>query len=120
MEGKINIFILADNVLVVNGLRHYLEDRFKERVSVSGFYETKSCLKNINGQTHLVVLDYFIGGRSGKETLRLIKAVNDETEVIMHSSNEDVAAAVNAFMHGEKGLFNMTRKFKYKLDRQFS
>src|SRR5258706_15613810 len=97
---NLNLFILADNALVVNGLKHYLEERFNSRIRVYSFYDTKSCLKKVNRHTNVVVLDYFIGGRSGMEALRCIKALNPETEIIFHSSNDDVMAAVNAYLKG--------------------
>jgi DNA-binding NarL/FixJ family response regulator len=117
---RINVFVLADNALVVNGLRHYLEDRFGDGINITGFYDNRSCLKKISDDTHIVVLDYFIGGRSGMETLRCIRAINSETEVIMHSSNEDVAVAINAYTRGEKGLFNISKKYTYQLAKQYS
>ena len=96
-NGKINLFIVADNALVVNGLKHYIQKRFGTWINIFGFYDRKSCLKKVDGSTGVVVLDHFINGKPGIETLKSIKAINPLTEVIMHSSNEEVAELIHAF-----------------------
>jgi DNA-binding NtrC family response regulator len=101
MNGrKLNLFIVADNVLIVNGLRHYLLNRFGESIQVSNFYDRRSCLRKLNKETQIVVLDQKIAGREGQDTAKTIKKINPQTVVIMHSSNEEVAASVAAFQSG--------------------
>ena len=96
-DEKINLFIVADNALVVNGLKHYLDKRFGRAIKISNFYNKKSCLRKIGKNTEIVVLDYFFGERSGAETIKTIKSINPFTEVIMHTSNEEVASSIEEF-----------------------
>lgn len=93
-EEKLNLFIVADNVLVVNGLKHYLTERFGDKIRITNFYDSRSCLKKLHSGIHMVVLDYVISGRSVAETLKSIRKINPNAKVVMHSSNEEVAASI--------------------------
>lgn len=93
---KINLFIVADNALVANGLKHFLGKKFTD-VTISRFYDCRTCLKKINRDTQVVILDHVIHGRSGEEAMRSIKTINPDTEVIMHTSREDVAAMLEIY-----------------------
>jgi DNA-binding NtrC family response regulator len=106
---KINLFIVADNALIANGLKNYLSQKFRD-INVTRFYDCRSCLKNINGKTCVVVLDHVIHGRSGEEAMRSIKTINPGTEVIMHTSRDEVASRLEVYcqermrMLGQKAL----------------
>lgn len=102
---KLNIFIVDDNRLLVISLKKYLENRFGSGINISTFYDGESCLKNIDKNTNIVILDYFLNGdnsyaKNGIEILKEIKARNPKTKVIMLSRNEDVAVAVESFREG--------------------
>jgi two-component system OmpR family response regulator len=102
---RTNIFIVDDNKLMVLSLKHYLEKKFGAGVNVSIFYEGESCLEKINKQTDIVILDYFLDGenknaKNGLEILKSIKEINPQTEVILFSSNEGIAIAIEAFRAG--------------------
>jgi DNA-binding NarL/FixJ family response regulator len=115
---KLNIYILADNALVVNGLRHALESRFRQRVNVTGFYDSRSCLKKVDANTHLAVLDYFLEGKSSLATSKCISAVNPKTRVIMHSSKEDVLNSVGSLLNGVV-IYAPQLKFSQKSANQY-
>jgi DNA-binding NarL/FixJ family response regulator len=98
----INLFIVDDNKLLVADLKNYLHSRFKNDLEISTFYDGESCLKKINKDTHIIILDYFLDGKNGLDILKLIKVSNPKTEVIMLSSNEDIAIAIETFRAGAK------------------
>lgn len=97
-----NLFIVDDDNLIVTTLKKYLQDRFGNTVKISTFNDGESCLKKVDKETQIVILDYFMEGKNGLETLKSIKEINPETEVIMLSTNEDVAVAVESFKMGAK------------------
>ena len=97
---EINLFIVDDNKFTVTALKHYLQNRFKFGVKVSTFYDGESCLKKVDKKTDIVILDYFMEGKNGLETLKAIKMINPKTEVVMLSSNEDMSLAVETFRAG--------------------
>ncbi len=103
METKIsNIFIVDDNKLMLTALKQYLENRFGSNISITTFSDGESCLDKVNGETHIVILDYFLNGENGLNILKSIKDINPDTEVIMLSSNEDIAIAIDTFHAGAK------------------
>ncbi len=102
MQQGINLFIVDDNPLVIADLKNYLENRFKTGINISSFGNGESCLNKMDKDTHIVVLDYFMEGKNGMEVLKSIKALNPKTEVIMLTSNEDVAVAIESFRTGAK------------------
>ena len=97
-----NLFIVDDNKLLATDLKHYLQGRFGEDVHISTFSDGESCLEKVDKDTHIVILDYTMDGQNGLEILKLIKAINPKTEVIMLSGNEDMAIAIQTFRNGAK------------------
>lgn len=97
-----NLFIVDDNELMLTDLKIYLQNRFGADVKISTFKDGESCLKKIDKDTHVVILDYFMEGKNGLEILKSIKEINPKTEVIMLSGNEDMALAIESFRMGAK------------------
>jgi len=97
-----NLFIVDDNRLMVTDLKHYLQNRFGNSIQISTFSDGESCLEKVDQKTHIVILDYFLEGKNGLETLKSIKKINPKTEVIMLSGNEDVGLAIETFRAGAK------------------
>lgn len=103
MENQgLNLFIVDDNKLLVTDLKHYLQTRFGVGVNISTFNDGESCLEKVDKRTNIVILDYFLDGKNGLEILKEIKLKNEKTEVIMLSSNEDIALAIESFREGAK------------------
>ena len=103
MENQeINIFIVDDDKFIVTSLKHFIQNRFKFGVKVSTFYDGESCLKKVDKKTDIVILDYFMEGKNGLETLKAIKMINPKTEVVMLSNNEDISLALETFRAGAK------------------
>jgi DNA-binding NtrC family response regulator len=103
METRgLNLFIVDDNKLAVTDLQYYLQNKFGASINVSTFSDGESCLAKIDKDTQIVILDYFMAGKNGLDTLKAIKSINPKTEVIMLSGNEDVALAIETFRAGAK------------------
>jgi len=96
----LNLFIVDDNKSMVNALKQYLQSRFGVSLKISTFYDGESCLEKVDEDTHIVILDYQMTGKNGIEVLKLIKAINPKTEVIMLSSNNDIVLAIDSFRMG--------------------
>jgi len=99
---KLNLFIVDDDTSMVIALKNYLNNKFGSALKISTFYDGESCLKKIDDQTHIVLLDYFLNGKNGLEVLNDIKSINPKTEVIMLSSHEDIATAIESFRKGAR------------------
>jgi DNA-binding NarL/FixJ family response regulator len=96
----LNLFIIDDNQLMATGLRIYLNNRFGTNLNISTFNTGVSALKEVDTNTAIVILDYYLEGENGNDILKSIKKINPNTEVIMLSSNEDIAIAIDSFRNG--------------------
>ena len=99
---KLNLFIVDDNKSMVTVLKQYLQNKFGANIIISTFYDGESCLEKVNKDTHMVILDHFLNGKNGLEVLKLIKEKSPQTEVVMLTSHEDVATAIESFRAGAK------------------
>lgn len=94
---KLNLVIVANNALVVNGLKHYLKDRYGEDVSISNFYDSRSCLRKMKKDTQVIVTDCFLNGRNAADCLKSVKQTYPNAKIILHSSREEVAAWIDRY-----------------------
>jgi len=99
---KLNLFIVDDNKSMVAALKQFLLNKFGANINITTFYDGESCLEKINQYTDMVILDHYLNGKNGLEVLKEIKEINPKTEVIMLSSNEDIALAIQSFRAGAK------------------
>ena len=95
-----NLFIVDDNPLVVTGLRNYLNLKFGNNLTISTFSTGKSALEQLDKNTGIVILDYYLENENGNDVLKAIKEINPTTKVIMLSSNEDIGVAIESFRNG--------------------
>lgn len=96
----LNLFIVDDNKSMVTSLKQYLKSRFGGSVNIRTFLSGESAIEKVDKDTHVVVLDYAMEGKDGLQTLREIKEVNPGTEVIMLSSNNDIAVVIESMREG--------------------
>jgi DNA-binding NtrC family response regulator len=101
-NNVINLFIVDDDVLSSTLLKHHLNEKFGANISISTYIDGKSALQKIDKNTSIVILDYFLEGENGNDVLKSIKEINPKTEVIMLSSNENIAIAIESFRKGAK------------------
>ena len=101
---KHNIYIVDDNAVKAGALRKFLLNRFDNKVTISLYFNGSSCLRSMHNNVQLVILNYMGKNHEntthGVEVLKMIKNRFPKTEVIMHSSNENVAVAVDAIQSG--------------------
>jgi DNA-binding NtrC family response regulator len=104
MEAKqLNLFIVNNDPVLISILKVYLEDRFKNSLIISTFIDWENCLTAVSEDTDIVILDYILKNKNvGLKVLKAIKKINPITEVIMFSSNEDVAQAIDSIRLGAK------------------
>ena len=95
-----NIFIVDSDREMVSKLKQYLITRFGGQLNISTFYSGESCLEKVTSRTDIVILDLFFSGKDGDQIHKSIKAINPLTEVIFHTSNENIADAIDSFRNG--------------------
>lgn len=106
-EHAINLYILNDNVETAGKLRRYLMKRFGNLLNISLFFSSRSCLRMMGSQVHLVVVDDYLneGGNAGTQGTEVLKKIKDRspaTEVVILTTNEDIGSAVEAMRLGAR------------------
>jgi two-component system OmpR family response regulator len=82
-SSKIKIFLVDDDLMFVKSLKHLLSE---ERREIKTFSCGEECLKSINEQPSIIVLDYSLNNSlNGVQVLNRIKHSSPETKVIMLS-----------------------------------
>lgn len=113
-DHAINLYILNDNVETAGKLRKYLIKRFGQFLNVSLFFSSRSCLRMMGNDVHLVVVDDYLNegrntGTQGVEVLKKIKERSPNTEVVILTSNEDIGSAVEAMRLGARDYISNER-----------
>lgn len=99
-----NLLLLEDNPQSSFRIVAFLETKFSNSLSISTFTNGDNLLKSVKSDTSIVILDYDLKGEQGDLILQKIKAINPNTEVIILSSDDDIAIAIDAYRKGAKSF----------------
>jgi DNA-binding NarL/FixJ family response regulator len=99
-----NLFLLEDNPLSSNRIVDFLEKRFSNALTISTFTDGENLLKKVDVDTAIVIIDYDLKGEKAEGLVLEIKKTNPKTEIIILSSDEDIATAIDAFRNGAKSV----------------
>lgn len=99
------IFLVDDDIKTLIMLKHHLENKIKQELTVNVFAYGENCLDRLSEKPDIIVLDYYLSeiredAQTGVEILKKIKAINPNIEVIMMSSQEDMATALETIRSG--------------------
>ncbi len=125
-KNKINIFIVDDNKVFSMALKADIEDAFADLVIEIFTFETgEKCKRRfMQVMPELVILDYYLnsadfGAADGIKVLDWIKQENEETNVIMLTSDDHIDIALKSLKHGASDYIVKTetqfRKINYSL-----
>src|SRR4030042_4453591 len=101
-EQKTLLFLVDDDALFLKSLE--IEFAQNTKSVIKTFPTGELCLKNLSQNPDIIILDYYLNGINknainGLETLDRIKAANPLIPVIMLSSQDKIAVAVNCMKH---------------------
>jgi len=101
-EKKILLFLVDDDALFLKSLE--IEFSQNTQSTVRTFPTGELCLENISQNPDIIILDYHLNSIdmnaiNGLETLDKIKKANPGIPVIMLSSQDKIAVAVNCMKH---------------------
>lgn len=106
-KNNINIFIVDDNKVFIQALKADIETVFENLpIQVQSFETGEACLEKFNEiKPQVVILDYHLNSKypyaaDGVQVLDLIKKENQDTNVIMLTSDDTLDIASKAFKHG--------------------
>ena len=102
-EKPKKIFIVDDNVIFTETMKDYLTKEVPHTISV--FYTGEDCLKHISENPDIIILDYYLNtvqkdAANGLEILNSIRKYYPDTHVVMLSSQESYATALQSIQKG--------------------
>jgi len=129
-RSQIKIFIVEDNNLFALALKKDIETAFAGKsIMIQSFETGETCIEKFNQEKpQVVILDYNLNSKypnaaNGIEVLDWIKNENDETFVIMLTSNDHIDIAIKSFQHGASDYVVKTEtqfmKINYSLHNFF-
>lgn len=93
------IFIVEDNEIYTMMLDQKLSELLTN-YNLRTFRSGEECIENLNLDPDIIVLDYYLPGKDGLETLRQIKTIKAETPVIILSHQKDIHIALELLEAG--------------------
>jgi DNA-binding NtrC family response regulator len=106
-QNSTTIFIVDDNKIFSTTLKSSIENAFEKRSLKIHLFETgESCLKKLPElKPQLIILDYFLDSKvlnaaNGLLVLEKIKEYDNNTSVIMLTSNDFIEIALKSFHRG--------------------
>lgn len=110
------LFVVEDNDLFAMVINHNIKEKYN--FSVSYFSDGESCIKNLNKKPDIIILDYFLKGMNGLETLKEIKKKNDSIPIIILSSQKDLGIAAKLMKEGAYSYIEKDNEFLAKLFKE--
>ncbi|MCE3280618.1 MAG: hypothetical protein K0S44_2809 [Bacteroidetes bacterium] len=105
-KKNLNVFIADEDKVMTTALKNDLKETFGSDINITVFNSAKDCLEKVDDNTHMVILAYDFKKRknpeNGIEVLKFIKKNYPLTEVIMHSSNDDLRVILKSIKLGAK------------------
>ena len=110
------IFFVDDDKMMLNLMEYTFKCR--EGFEVKSYFSGEECIKNLNLDPELIVLDYYMGGddenaMTGLDTLKKINASKKDLPVIILSREKD-RETINEFI--KEGAMKYVIKDDYFID----
>ncbi len=118
---KHTLYIVDNNKHVAGTLRRFLLNHFKENLNIKLYFSDKSCLRMMHEDVELVILDQNLNekGDPSKQSVEFIKIIKErfpQTQVVIHTSSEEVAMAVESMRAGASEYIVKDNKSWFKLE----
>jgi two-component system, OmpR family, response regulator len=101
-DKRTTIFLVDDDAVFLKNLEIEFLDNVD--INVETYPTGELCIKNLSKKPDVIILDYHLDGidanaMNGIDTLDKIKEYNEDTAVIMLSSQDSIDVAVNCMHH---------------------
>src|SRR5687768_5703172 len=115
--SPLNLLILDENKMGAEPLKAYLNSKFGTQINISLFFEEEACVRSIDQNSSVIVLNYFLDKNDktmerGLKVFNSIRKKKPTVEVIMMTSKMEGARAIDELQ--EMVTKYITRKEYYK------
>ena len=113
---KIKIFLVDDDEMFVNSLKHSLSGK---KIEITSFTNGEECIKHINEYPRIVVLDYALNeSMNGVQVLNQIKHASPDTNIIMLSGIDNKNIINDTLKYGAYDFIEKDESAVYKLKKE--
>ena len=98
---KPTLFVIEDQPIYSLAIDTRLKNVFNYNVRI--FQTGEECLKHLDEQPDLIVMDYYLPGMNGLETMRAIKKQQPHLPIIFLSGQQEINAVLDAIQEGADG-----------------
>jgi len=101
-----SVFLVDDDTMFLSSLKNSLSQNFKSGVEVSTFTSGEECLKKMEDNPDIVILDYYLNddqhpnAMDGLEVLKKIKETSEDSAVIILSGQDKLQVALDSIKSG--------------------
>jgi two-component system OmpR family response regulator len=105
-QDSYSVFLVDDDSMFLSSLKNNLTQNFKSDIEVSTFTSGEECLKAIENNPDIVILDYYLNddqhpnAMDGLEVLKKIKETSEESTVIVLSGQDKLQVALDSIKSG--------------------
>jgi len=105
-QNSFSVFLVDDDKMFLSSLKTSLTQQFKSGIEVSTFTSGEECLKKVEDNPDIIVLDYYLNddqhpqAMDGLEVLRKIKENSEDSTVIMLSGQDKLQVAIDSIKNG--------------------
>ncbi|MGP8215502.1 MAG: response regulator [Bacteroidia bacterium] len=117
-SDKIKIFLVDDDVMFTESLKHLLSE---DRAEIKSFTTGEECIKYLDEEPEIIILDYSLNNEmNGVQVLNRIKHFCPDTKIIMLSGvdNENIIndtlkyGAYDFIAKGEKSVVTISKEVR--------
>ena len=95
------VFIVEDNVMYAKTLEASIKAHFPQVTNIRLFPVGETCLPELHHNPDLIIMDYFLDTKytdaeTGLENIKKIRAEKSESNIVILSSQSDIAVVVEA------------------------
>ncbi len=113
---KIKIFLVDDDEMFVNSLKHSLSG---EKIEITSFTNGEECIRHMDEYPKIVVLDYALNeSMNGVQVLNQIKHTSPDTNIIMLSGIDNKSIIKDTMKYGAYDFIEKDESAVHKLKKE--
>jgi two-component system, OmpR family, response regulator len=102
VQRPVSVFLVDDDRMTLSSIKHSLAEKFRNDITVTEFATGEECLKKIDEEPDVVVLDYYLNSENpeamnGIQVLKRIRAQSKDTQVVMLSEQNNLDVVADSF-----------------------
>jgi two-component system OmpR family response regulator len=105
-QNPYSVYLIDDDKMFLTSLKNSLQQAFGSRITLSEYANGEECLKDVDEDTDIVILDYYLDdtehpdAMDGLKVMKEIKSISKDIIVIMLSGQDKLQVAIDSIKNG--------------------